>query len=201
MLQSKAIANFAILVIFSCWNFVATDQSLLPPIKFIADFAQFFITKSVILHTHTHEMTPELIEFAKQINKEGHYFVIANIQENCTVDLQNVDMHLVMIDDDQSLTYFTDCSNQRKRYNKEPWILYSRSMPNDLIPSLNEATLDLDDEIYLASAQNNETYLTEIYKIGPDSNIDFNDVGVWSEIDNINFTTNPKWYRRGDLKV
>ena len=30
---------------------------------------------------------------------------------------------------------------------------------------------------------------------------DFNGVGVWSEIDNINFTTNPKWYRRGDLKV
>ena len=201
MLQSKTIANFAILVIFSRWNFVATNQTLLPPIKFIADFAQFFIAKSVILHTHTYGMTPELIEFAKQINKEGYYFVIANIQENCTVNLQNVDMHLVMIDDDQSLTYFTDCSNQRKRYNKEPWMLYSISMPNVLIPSLNEATLDLDDEIYLASAQNNETCLTEIYKIGPDSNIDFNAVGVWSEIDNINFTTNPKWYRRGDLKV
>ena len=117
------------------------------------------------------------------------------------MDVQNVDLHIVVIDDNQNLNFFIDYINYRKKHNREPWILYSKSIVNDVIPNLEIAALDLDDEIFLASAQKLKTYLVEVYKIGLFSQIEINDVGTWSEIDDIKFTTQPKWYRRGNLKV
>ena len=74
-------------------------------------------------------------------------------------------------------------------------------MAKDVVPNLEITALDLDDEIFLASAQKWKTHLVEVYKIGLFSPIEINDVGIWSEIDDIKFTTQPKWYRRGNLKV
>lgn len=146
-------------------------------------------------------MMPKLVKITKQINKQGYYFVFSNVQENFTIDVQNVDLHIVVIDDSQSLNFFIEYIKYRKKFNTEPWILYSKSMAKDVVPNLEMAALDLDDEIFLALAQKWKTYLVEVYKIGLFSPIEINDVGIWSEIDDIKFTTQPKWYRRGNLKV
>ena len=202
MLKYQSTTSIVILILFSFLKSGVTGQSMIPPTKFMTDFAQFFNSKSIILHTYANKMIPKLIEITKQINKQGYYFVSTNVvQENFTMDFQNVDLHIVFIDDSQSLNFFIDCVTHRKNYHKEPWILYSNNTAKDVLPNIQIAALDLDDEIFLASAYERKTYLEEVYKIGNDSPIDINDVGTWSEIENITFTTRPKWYRRGNLKV
>ena len=201
MLKNLLTTSFAILILFSCLKSEVTDQLITPPIKLMTDFAQFFHSRSIIFHSYVDQMMPELVKITKQINKQGYYFAFSNVQENFTIDVQNVDLHIVVIDDSQSLSFFIEYIKHRKKYNIEPWILYSKSMAKDVMPNLEIAALDLDDEIFLASAQKWKTYLVEVYKIGLFSPIEINHVGIWSEIDDIKFTTQPKWYRRGNLKV
>ena len=200
MLRKIPVDFFAIFIVFWFTKTVSTDQ-FMPPIKLITNFGQFFIAKSIVLHTSTESVKLELLKAAKEINKEGQYFVIANIEGNCTVDLKNVDLHVVIIDNNQAFNYFNDCFDRRQKYNKEPWILYGNSTVPDTISSLEMASLDLDDVVILTTTKEEKTKLVEIYKIGPDNPIDFNDVGTWTENEGIEFTTKPKWYRRGNLKV
>ena len=200
MLRKIPVDFFAIFIVFWFTKMVSTDQ-LMPPIKLVTNFGQFFIAKSIVLHTSTESVKLELLKAAKEINKEGQYFVIANIEGNCTVDLKNVDLHIVIIDNNQAFDYFNDCFDRRQKYNKEPWILYGNSTIPDTISSLEMASLDLDDVVILTTTEEEKTKLVEVYKIGPDNPIDFNDVGTWTENEGIEFTTKPKWYRRGNLKV
>ena len=201
MLKNLLTTSFAILILFSCLKSEVTDQLITPPIKLMTDLAQFFHSRSIILHSCVDRMMPEIVEITKQINKQGYYFVFSNVQENFTIDVENVDLHIVVIDHSQSLSFFINYIKYRKKCNKESWILYSKSMVKDVMPNLEIAALDLDDEIFLASAQKFKTYLVEVYKIGPFSPIEINDVGTWSEIDDIEYTTQTKWYRRRNLKV
>jgi hypothetical protein len=200
MLRKIPVDFFAIFIIFWFTKTVFTDQ-LMSPMKLMTNFGQFFIAKSIVLHTSTESVKLELLKVAKEINKEGQYFVIANIEGNCTVDLKNVDLHIAIIDNNQAFDYFNDCFDRRKKYNKEPWILYGNSTVPNTISSLEMASLDLDDVVILTTTKEEKTNLVEVYKIGPDNPIDFNDVGTWTENEGIEFTTKPKWYRRGNLKV
>ena len=200
MLRKTPIDCFAIFIIVWFTKTVSANQ-LIPPIKLMTNFGHFFIAKSIVLHTSTQSVKLELLKVAKEINQEGQYFVIANIEGNCTVDLKDVDLHIVIIDNNQAFTYFNDCFDRRQKHNKEPWILYDNSTFLDIISSLEMASLDLDDVVILTTTKEEKTKLVEIYKIGPDNPIDFNDVGTWTENEGIEFTTKPKWYRRGNLKV
>ena len=62
---------------------------------------------------------------AKSINKRGKYAVVANYEkENTSIPMENVDVHFSMLDSQNSIDYVMSCFEKRKRYNKEPWILY-----------------------------------------------------------------------------
>ena len=45
-------------------------------------------------------------------------------QENCSIPLENVDVHGIMLSSQASINYLMSCFKSRKRSNKEPWILY-----------------------------------------------------------------------------
>ena len=72
----------------------------------------------------------------------------------------------------------------------------------DVSKVLEMAELDLDDDVFVSFQNGSQASLYEIYKIaerqGP---IEFNSIGSWSEINGLQLTDTPKWYRRGDLKV
>ena len=89
------------------------------------DFVNHFIGKTVVLHTNTHNMKMELLMTVKDINRSGKYAVVASHdKENTTIPMENVDVHVSMLDSQTSIDYVMSCFKQRKRYNKEPWILY-----------------------------------------------------------------------------
>ena len=89
------------------------------------DFVKHFIGKTVVLHTNTENMKMDLLMTAKSINKRGKYAVVANYEkENTSIPMENVDVHFSMLDSQSSIDYVMSCFQKRKRYNKEPWILY-----------------------------------------------------------------------------
>ena len=87
----------------------------------------YFIGKNIVIHTKTENFKINLLEVAKEINKQGKYVMVANyVQENCSMPLENVDVHSIMLGDRDSINYALSCFKHRQRYNKEPWILYTK---------------------------------------------------------------------------
>ena len=89
------------------------------------DFVNHLNGKTVVLHTNTQNMKMDLLMTVKDINKQGKYAVVASYdKENCSMPLENVDVHSIMLDSQTSIDYVMSCFKHRQRYNKEPWILY-----------------------------------------------------------------------------
>ena len=54
-----------------------------------------------------------------------NYTLVANYgQDNCSIPLENVDVHGIMLSSQTSIDYIMSCFESRQRYNKEPWILF-----------------------------------------------------------------------------
>ena len=89
------------------------------------DFVDYFIGKSIVLHANTKDMKMDLLVAAKEVNKQGKYAMVSSYnQENCSMFLENVDVHGIMLSSQASINYIMSCFKHRKRENKEPWILY-----------------------------------------------------------------------------
>ena len=87
----------------------------------------YFIGKNIVIHTKTENFKINLLEVAKEINKQGKYVMVANYdQEKCSTHLENVDVHSIMLGDQASINYTMSCFKHRQRYNRETWILYSK---------------------------------------------------------------------------
>jgi hypothetical protein len=64
------------------------------------------------------------LKVAKEINKRGKFAVVASYnEENCTIPLENVDVHNILLDSQKSINYIMSCFKHRKRRNREPWML------------------------------------------------------------------------------
>ena len=64
------------------------------------------------------------LKVAKEINKQGKFAVVASYnEENCTIPLENVDVHSILLDSQKSINYIMSCFKHRKRRNREPWML------------------------------------------------------------------------------
>ena len=44
-------------------------------------------------------------------------------EENCTIPLENVDVHSILLNSQKSMNYIISCFKHRKRNNREPWML------------------------------------------------------------------------------
>ena len=93
------------------------------------DFVDYFIGKSVVSHANTKDMKMDLLSVAKEVTKLGIYIMK---QGNCSMRLENVDIHGIMLSSQASINYLMSCFKHRKRYNKEPLILHVCSGTIDL---------------------------------------------------------------------
>jgi len=175
-----------------------------PPMKLMFDFVDYNIGKTLVLHANTQNLKMAVLKVAKEINKQGKFAVVASYnEENCTIPLENVDVHSILLDSQKSINYIMSCFKHRKRRNREPWMLQFQEGNSimDVANTLEMAELDLDDDIIVGINNGSHVDLFEIYKIaerkGP---IEYNNVGSWSDTDGFIMTTAPKYYRRGDLK-
>ena len=96
----------------------------------------------------------------------------------------------------------------RKKTNKEYWLIYfeDNTSIDKISISLQNVSLDLDDDIFVALNEMNLIDLWEIYRISPSSSILYNKIATWKKSQNnentekIQFNASKKWYRRRDLK-
>ena len=195
--------NFAVYLLFllsKCINCHTTDI----PIKSIIDFTELFASKNVILHVDTNQNIRNLSKAAQELINSEKYFMVANFMKNsCDLKSVNIDLHFLIFDN-FSLNYTLDCFNIRRKFNKEPWVVLVRDSNNinDVKEILKSASLDLDDDVLILINDNsNEMKIYEIYKINQTSPIISNYVGVVNKKEGLNFTSEPKWYRRKDLMV
>ena len=93
--------------------------------KLLFEFVDYFNGKSLVIHADTLDMKKGLLTTVKEINKEGKYAVLVSYnQENCSMKLENVDVHGILLDSQTSIDHVMSCFKYRQRYNKEPWILF-----------------------------------------------------------------------------
>ena len=89
------------------------------------DFLNFFIGKSIVMHVDTKGMKTDLLMTAKTIIKEKIYTSVVNsARDNCSMPLENVDVHGIMLNSQTSIDYILSCFESRQRFNKELWILF-----------------------------------------------------------------------------
>ena len=103
----------------------------LPPMQLMFDFLNYFNGKSILMHADTTGLKKDLFMTAKNINNERIYALVANYgQDNCSIPLENVDVHGMMLSSQTSIDYIMSCFESRQRYNKEPWILFVKVVLN-----------------------------------------------------------------------
>ena len=72
---------------------------------------------------------------------------------------------------------------------------------SSVLDVLAKGNLDLDDDVMVALQNENTVELWEVYKISAEYNVESHQVGAWSKDEGLKMTPDPKWYRRGNLKV
>ena len=93
--------------------------------KLLFEFVDYFNGKSLVIHADTLDMKKGLLKTVKEINKEGKYAVLVSYnKENCSMKLENVDVHGILLNSQTSIDHVISCFKHRQRYNKEPWILF-----------------------------------------------------------------------------
>ena len=89
------------------------------------DFVDYFNGKSLVLHANTLNMKKDLLMTIKEINREGNYAVsVSYNQENCSMQLENRDVHGILLNSQTAIDHIISCFKYRQRYNKEPWVLF-----------------------------------------------------------------------------
>ena len=168
---------------------------------FLFSMVDLFNSKSVVMHTSITGLKSGLLNAVKVFNRDGEYAKILNNAKNCSLLLENVDIHFVSYDQ-TAIGHTLDCMKNREKFNKEVWVLLTQYQNIDnVIEDLKDIKLDLDDQVFVTLFQNNGMKIMEIYRIAPDMPISYNDVGSWNPDEGLDFTSVPKWYRRGNLKV
>ena len=180
---------------------VSTSTQASLPTKFIWDFTQYYFSKSIVLHVqNVHDNRIDLFAFQREFNAKKEYVsILSSSNSQCNTFRENVDLQVVLLDKSM-IDYTLKCFMYRQRYNKEPWILYTKLSIEDVSALLEKAKLDLDDEIYVAIEDQDMVNIWEIYKINNETMIESISLGHWSESKGLDLTQVHKWYRRRDLK-
>ena len=180
---------------------VSTTTQASLPTKFIWDFTQYFFSKSIVLHVqNVHDNRNDLLAFQREFNAKKEYVsIFSSSNSQCNTFRENVDLQVILLAKSM-IDYALKCFLHSQRYNKEPWILYTKLSIEDVTALLEEAKLDLDDEIYIAIEDQGKVDIWEIYKINNETTIESIYLGHWSESKGLALTQVHKWYRRRNLK-
>ena len=77
-----------------------------------------------MIHAETHDLKKDLLIAAKELNNQSIYVdVVDSIKGTCNHVCTNVDLHAILLANQNSINYTLSCFKNRERHNKEPWIL------------------------------------------------------------------------------
>ena len=192
-----------LIIFFLCYRELPCHQCL-EQHGFLLDFANEFNSKMIVMHTKEPGIKKTVMKnLILRASQQGIYVAIPN-GEVCDIITNSADLHY--IDDHHRVEYILECLERRRNHQKEPWIIdIGIASKEDIIKELENANLDLDDDVLVIRKKNNDHGHTmeiyELYKIAYDKPVQCHDIGTWSEENGLKMTTVHKWYRRADLKV
>ena len=106
-------------------------------------------------------------------------------------------------DSEGCIKKFIECFNQRKRNNKEYWLLDISSLSTikkEIKDTLNNLKLDLDDDLFWFEYSSQGIELYEVYRIHVDFDITVNSFGSWSIDKGLTSPIYGKWIRRKNMQ-
>ena len=111
---------------------------------------------------------------------------------------------------EQSVKHFIKIRSERKRYNREFWILdiSAWSTPFDAAKAIEKSSLDFDDDLYFYRLQENKAdidktsiQLWEYYEIHPSIPRKVLSFGVWTSTGGLKEPQESKFERRKNFEV
>ena len=106
-------------------------------------------------------------------------------------------------DSEGCIKKFIEWFNQRKRNNKEYWLLDISSLSTikkEIKETLNNLKLDLDDDLFWFEYSSQGIELYEVYRIHLDFDITVNAFGSWSIDKGLTSPIYGKWIRRKNMQ-
>ena len=95
---------------------------------------------------------------------------------------------------------FIEWFNQRKRTNREYWVLDTTSLNKETKDKLNNLKLDLDDDLFWFEYSSQGIEIYEVYRIHDDFDITVNSFGSWSIDKGLISPIYGKWIRRKNMQ-
>ena len=130
-------------------------------------------------------------------------FIEEDVVENRTT-LKNPQDLIVFIPDesdiDSHIEKFIGWFNQRKRINKEYWLLDITSLNTKTRGRLDNLKLDLDDDLFWFAYSNEGIELFEVYRIHDDFGITVKPYGSWTADNGLTSPMYGKWIRRKNMQ-
>ena len=168
----------------------------------IFDFISFLNGKSIIIHADTKSQMSDLKMVHREISLRSYFgFITDSMDKSCEIYFENVDIHFIIYDQ-KATEHILACFEKRKKFNKETWVFITKLSDIKVLKNdLKDISLDLDDNVMVSLDNGDVLKLMEIYKISKSGEIQSNDAGQWSTTNGLEFSTVPKWYRRGNLQV
>ncbi len=136
----------------------------------------------------------------------------SEVNVSCAMGYTNSDLHAFILDPENNPDYLRNCFDNRRRDNRETWLMYGEETLVETVASIEDLSLDLDDDVFLAipeqfagisgQPRSGSIKLWEIYRIGVGYPVEHLPYGNWnSNTSSLNVSMVDKWYRRGDMKV
>ena len=130
-------------------------------------------------------------------------FIEEDVVENRTTLMNPQDLIVFIPDEsdiDSHIEKFIGWFNQRKRINKEYWLLDITSLNTKARSRLDNLKLDLDDDLFWFAYSNKGIELFEVYRIHDDFGITVKPFGSWSADNGLTSPMYGKWIRRKNMQ-
>jgi hypothetical protein len=128
MAFNKSKILVSIVILLQHHLHIVASCNKLPQGPFLMDFMGYLNSNNLILHVlpQTPNLTADIKQnFAVTNNSQKYFMVKDSSRNNCSMLLDNMDLHVVVIQEDDNYSYILDCLSKRKRFNKETWIIYT----------------------------------------------------------------------------
>ena len=129
------------------------------------------------------------------------YIEDAGLNRNVSTNSRDL---IVMVPDesdmDNHMDIYIEWFNQRKRTNKEYWLLDITFLNRERNEKLQKLKLDLDDDVFWFAFSTRGIELYEVYRIHKDFDIKIIPFGFWTIKNGLSVPSNGKWQRRKNME-
>ena len=132
-------------------------------------------------------------------------FIERTLAKNITIPKNPQDLIVFVPDEldiDNQIEGFIDWFNQRKRTNKEFWLMDTTSLKKikSTRDKLQILKLDLDDDVFWYTYSKRGIELYEVYRIHEDFDVKVVPFGFWTPENGVSFPPLGKWKRRKNME-